>query len=261
MKVKASHIEQLLNSLSQKTGCSQDYPGFAEMSETIGNGIAQRYLYENLFRDKEKLKGSKSAEMNLQPKKLNTLSEYLGFRGFQDFCQSLDSPLDEVLASCVGEYYSYVRRNSEQSVILRSPVSIYGDGQKIWLKLLGPVAVFEGEVKLSNGCLFVLMHAANGKMIHHVYKVGAGIRPKVLQGIFSGVSSLFDPIGGRVVLVRHDENEKLTHEAFDLNVLKESSSLEDRRVAEYFEHRSENNLGIRVAGILNLSLDDLGNQR
>lgn len=260
MKVKASHIEQLLNRLSQKTECSQDYHGFGVMSAML-DGITQRYLYENLFRKKEKVIKSRTEEMNLQPTNLNTLAMFLGFQGFQDFCQSLDSPLNEVLASCVGEYYSYVRRNSEQSVILRSPVNIYKDDKKIRLKLHGPVVVFEGELKLSNGCLFVLMHAPNGKVIHHVYKVGAGIRPKVLQGIFSGVSSLFDPIGGRVVLVRQEENKKLTHEALDIMTLKKSPSLEDRRIAEYFEHRYENNIGIRVAGILSLSLDDLGNQR
>ena len=78
-----------------------------------------------------------------------------------------------------------------------------------------------------------------------------------MRGMFTGVSTSFDVIGGRTVLIRQKENfSKLRIAQLDMSDLRKSESLEDRRLAEYFEVFEKNNL--RIAGTPYFSLDDLG---
>lgn len=252
------HLDHFLEMLSKKTGQDLDHYGFGEMSGMI-TGFAKKdeiknqrgraveinrgYLYENIFRKKEKAKERGERTISLNAPKLDCISVFLGYKNFRDFVQRLENPIDKVLGRCIGNYFSYVRRNGEKGVILRSPVSITELDGTVRFELHGPKRKYIGEVKLRHGCLFILMEATEGKMIHHVYKIGVFDEPLVLQGIFSGVSSAFDPIGGRAVLMRSEvEFEKLSNAALDIDELKKSDSLTDRTLAEYFEAYNRNNL-------------------
>jgi len=105
--------------------------------------------------------------------------------------------------------------------------------------------------------LFILMKSSSGKEFHHVYRIGKREEPALLRGMFTGVSTSFDVIGGRTVLIRQKENfSKLRIAQLDMSDLRKSESLEDRRLAEYFEVFEKNNL--RIAGTPYFSLDDLG---
>ena len=87
------------------------------------------------------------------------------------------------------------------------------------------------------------MESANGKVIHHIYKIGARHKPGVLQGVFSGVSTVFDPIGGRVVLVRVEGPwEELTTKELTPADLSKSTFPWEQSLVQYFGTYHNNNL-------------------
>jgi len=256
MEVKVQHIDRLLELLGEKTGQPLDHRGFAEMAGQI-KGIGEKYLYENLYRKNENAKKKGEAMITMQSTKGDLLAQFLGSKSFRLFVEKLEKRIDPVLLSCVGSYCSYVRRNSEIGVIFCSPVQIFERDGKMWYELRGPTWSFVGELELKNGCLFVLMKATGGKEMHHVYRIGTRERPKVLQGVFSGVSTAFDPIGGRTVLVKMDGKfSELKNEELDIKNLKKSKSLIYRRLAEYFMKYEDNNLSTKK--IVNYNVEDLG---
>lgn len=255
MEAKISHLDILLDQLSAKTKQPLDPRGFEEMSETIGN-ISSKYLYENLYRKKENAKKKKIETINVQPSKLDRIAQFIGFNNYRVFTEALDKPISKILIELTGNYYSYVRRNDDQGVILRSPVKIVENDGEIWMELKGGRWDFEGRVELENGCLFVLLKSSGGKMIHHVYKIGRREKPKLLQGIFSGVSTAFDPIGGRVVLIRMDEAyDELEKKELKISDLKKSKSADSKSLAKFFATYQDNNL--RIGKVTTFSIDDL----
>lgn len=104
--------------------------------------------------------------------------------------------------------------------------------------------------------MFVLMTSPNGKRFHHVYKVGRAHNPKVLQGVFSGVSSAFDPIGGRCVLVRtNDDFRKMENQRISVATLKKAKDKVERALGAYFEDQGKNNL--LIGGVTTYDAPDL----
>ncbi len=101
------------------------------------------------------------------------------------------------------------------------------------------------------------MQSDSRKEFHHVYRIGKRETPDVLRGMFSGVSTNFDPIAGRVVLIRQKEKfEELKIAQLDMSQLQTSDAVTDRRLAEYFQQFEDNNL--RISGTPYFSIDDLG---
>jgi hypothetical protein len=89
-----------------------------------------------------------------------------------------------------------------------------------------------------------------------VYKIGQREKPQVLQGIFSGVSTGFDPIGGRVVLVRATEvYGEMTHDTLEVSRLLKSKDRVEVALAEYFEAYGDNNLQIKR--VVTFGVEDL----
>lgn len=256
MDVRPVYVDRLLEELKAKTKEDFSFKGFQAMAEQIDGNIEGKYLYENLHRRNEQAKKQGLAEIGLSHAKLNILMKFLGYHSFREFCEEVDSPIPETLRSCVGNYYCYVRRNAEDTVILRSPVRMTESGGKVMWELSGPGVVYRGEMQWDNGCLFVLMRAENGKEFHHVYKIGKRMKPDVLQGVFSGVSTGFDPIGGRVVLIRQEvEWDFLKHAELRLLDLTRSNSPQEKNLLNYFSTYEKNNLAINK--VMTYTLDDL----
>lgn len=256
MDVKPEHLQQILTMLTQKTGQHLDRRGLQNIAEEI-KGLNGNYLYRNIFRAIEAAKGNKNKTVSLREAPLDMIARYLGFKNTPLLIRHLDTPVDPLLAGCQGSYYCYLRRNSEDAYILRSPVKIESHESKMILTLHGPRRTYTGEITLGNGCLFILMVHEDGKQFHHIYRLGKHDAPEVLQGIFSGVSTVFDPIGGRTVLIRTDEDYKaLKNKELELIALEKSKDLKERRLAEYFKKYEHNNLNIRRVNTLRL--DDLG---
>jgi hypothetical protein len=142
--------------------------------------------------------------------------------------------------------------NANETVLLQSPVRIFYRNGKYVFEQHGKDNTFEGEIRSDNGCLFILMDSKGGKSFYHIYKIGPVKSPKVMQGIFSGVSASFDPIGGRVVLVRVNE------EFSKLKSAKIESPAKDRDlkiIFSYFKEYSMNNLALGRSAAF--SLEDL----
>ncbi len=240
MKVTVQQIRKLLMAVSEKSRYPLEFASFDDIADAIGNGMNGDYLYENLYlrtRDADD-----DEWIGLQPNRLNVIARYLGYDSIHHFLDSTRE--DPVLSGLVGSYYCYVRRNSEDTVVFRSPVRISKNGGEYVFELRGPTWVYKGMITSSEGCVFVLMRAESGKQIHHVYKIGKRQGPKVLQGIFSGVSTTFDPIGGRVVLTAVDQPfEELENKELTTRDLKKDKRL-GARLARYFGKYGENNLRI-----------------
>lgn len=253
MEVEVHMLRKLLLALSEKTRLPQDFSGFGLMSDLIGKGDHQKYLYEK----HQKIKASKDdhARIKMQDGKVDRYAQFLGYKHMRDFIQQVDAPMDPTLESLVGNYYSYVRRNDEEGIVLRSPVRIYKIENKIMFELQGPSLHYQGEVRLRHGALYILMQAPSGKEFHHVYKIGIGKRPEVLQGIFSGVSSTFEPLGGRAVLARKTETEGLEPRSMSVKSLLASESLIDKAIGSYFENYHDNNL--KIKRVVSFTMEDL----
>lgn len=147
------------------------------------------------------------------------------------------------LINAVGNYYSYVRENSDRGAILRSPAKIFIEDMSVHFELKGPKWTYSGKVNCVKGCLFITMTSHSGKSFHHVYKIGLREKPDVLCGVFTGVSTAFDPIGGRAVLERLDsEYSLLKARRLSIKTLSKSRSGNEASLAKYFRTRVKNNL-------------------
>lgn len=253
MKIKVSHLDRLLFLLSEKTKESLDRAGLRNMASHIG-GITEDYLYKKIFYVIRDMK--KDQMVSLRDAQLNSVARYLGFANIRILVSSLETPPDDQLKSLVGNYYIYVRQNSKLGKVFQSPVEIKESGGKFMLRLTGPSWVYEGELKIKHGCLFVLLISPENKSFYHIYKIGTRRNPQVIQGIFSGVSTAFDPIGGRVVLLQVTEPfPNLKNKEYTIGELSKSALEVNRKLAVYFKDYTKNNLSINK--IVSFGMEDL----
>lgn len=246
-KFKVCDIQALLEHLSKETGESLDHYGLGVISDKMDEEVSHKYLYDNLFKAVERSE-KPTDELNLSPNKIDAISRFVGYENFNEFVESRKESVDPVLGSLAGAYYSYVRKNALETSILQSPVKIYKVRNVVYFLLKGPRWIYKGELKYIDGCLFCLMKSdAIGKSFHHVYKIGKIKSPKVLMGIFSGVSSSNDPIGGRCVLIRKSEEfEELENCSISAEELNASDNADYNKLAQFFERFEDNNLRINI---------------
>jgi hypothetical protein len=253
MKIKVRHLDRLLFLLSEKTGESLDRAGLRNIASQIG-GISEDYLYKKIFYVIRYLK--KDDAISLRDAQLNSVARFTGYKNIKAFISALEAPADEQLRSLVGNYQIFVRQNSTQGLIFQSPVEIKESDGKFTLRLKGPSWVYEGDLQIKHGCLFVLLSSPENKSFYHIYKIGTRRNPKVIQGIFSGVSTAFDPIGGRVVLLKVNEaSANLKNKAFTIRELSKSPFPENKKLAAYFKDYSKNNLSINK--VVSFGIEDL----
>lgn len=251
--MKVRHLDRLLFLLSEKTKESLDRAGLRNIASEI-DGISEDYLYKKIFYEiKDR---GKDEALSLRDAQLNSVARYLGYSNIHAFVVAADSSGDEQLRSLVGSYYLYVRQNSSQGLIFQSPVEIKERDGKFTLLLKGPSWNYEGELKIRHGCLFVLLTSPENKSFYHIYKIGTRRDPKVIQGIFSGVSTAFDPIGGRAVLMKVTESfMQLQNNAFTAQELNQSLLPANKKLAAYFKDYCKNNLSINK--VISFGLEDL----
>lgn len=253
MKIKVRHLHRLLLQLSEKTKEPLDRAGLRNMALEIG-GISEDYLYKKIFYEIKSLK--EDYELSLRDAQLNSVARFLGYNSITALVSAFETPVDDQLKSLGGNYYLYTRQNSSKGLIFQSPVEIRESDGKFMLRLKGPSWTYEGEVKIKHGCIFVLMTSAENKSFYHIYKIGTRRDPKVIQGIFSGVSTAFDPIGGRAVLLKRNESiSAMKNQAFTQEEMSNSSLPEGKIIAAYFREYGKNNLSINK--VISFSIEDL----
>jgi hypothetical protein len=239
MKLTAEQARRLLQEVAHKSGHLLEYANRDNIADAIGKDVPGDYIYK-LYR--RVVNAQDEDLIGVHQHHVNAMLQHLGFKSISEWLNTIQE--DPVLSALKGNYYCYVRRNSEDTVVLRSPVRISKNGGQYFFELRGPSWTYKGVMTSSDGSVFVLMRSESGKQIHHVYRIGKARRPKVLQGIFSGVSTTFEPIGGRVVLAAVDEPfEKLKNKELRPVDLKKDKGL-GARLARYFEKYEKNNLRI-----------------
>lgn len=253
MKIKVGHLHRLLLLLSERTGEPLDRSGLRNIAAEVG-GIGEDYLYKKIFyeiRDRDK-----DSVLSLRDAQLNSVARFLGHRNILTAIATFESPADEQLLSMVGSYYIYVRQNSIKGLVFQSPVEIVQTGANFVLRLKGPSWTYEGDLKIKHGCLFVLLASPEHKSFYHIYKIGTRRNPTVIQGIFSGVSTAFDPIGGRAVLLKVKAPfSTLQNRAFTLEELRKSDVGDNRILSHYFADYATNNLSINK--VVSFEIEDL----
>jgi hypothetical protein len=253
MKIKVRHLHRLLSLLSEKTNEPLDRTGLRNIAAEIG-GISEDYLYKKIFYEIRHLDGNH--ELSLRDAQLNSVARYLGYKNALAAVSAFERPVDEQLLSLTGNYYVYVRQNSSKGLIFQSPVEIKETDGSFVLRLKGPSWTYEGDMKIKHGCLFVLLESPEAKSFYHIYKIGTRRQPKVIQGIFSGVSTAFDPIGGRAVLLKVREPfSALKNHAYSTDDLAHAPFPEGKTIAHYFRDYSKNNLSINK--VVSFDIEDL----
>ena len=253
MKIKVRHLHRILAALSEKTREPLDRAGLRNMATEIG-GIGEDYLYKKIFYEIRDL--DEQDTLSLRDAQLNSLARFLGFKNILTLLASFESPLDEQMQSLVGNYYIYVRQNSTRGLVFQSPVEIKQAEGRFVLRLKGPSWTYEGDMSIKHGCLFVLLVSPESKSFYHIYKIGTRREPKVIQGIFSGVSTAFDPIGGRSVLIKVREPfSALKNHAYSPDELVNTPFPEGKVLATYFRDYGKNNLSINK--VVSFGIEDL----
>ena len=253
MKIKVRHLHRLLLQLSERTKEPLDRAGLRNMALEIG-GISEDYLYKKIFYEIRDL--DDNVELSLRDAQLNSIAQFLGHKNMMALLAGFDSPVDDQMQSLIGNYYIYVRQNSTRGMIFQSPVEIRQLDGKFILRLKGPSWTYEGELRIRHGCLFVLLESPENKSFYHIYKIGTRRDPKVIQGIFSGVSTAFDPIGGRAVLIKRNEAfSAMKNQAFTIDEMRDSPLHDGKILAGYFKDYIKNNLSINK--VVTFGIDDL----
>lgn len=243
MKIKVKYLNRIIDALVTKHDETYEQKAMGRIAEKI-DGLGDQYLYKKISQPISKMKPEQ--EIGLNEAKVMALVRHLGYQNIKAFTNEMDNPYSSQLKSCIGTYYTYLRKSSKEGALLRSPVRVFEKKNKIWMELQGKRLNYLGEMKLQHGYLSVLLQNENGKQFYHGYKIGAMEEPLVLQGIFSGVTSTFDPIGGRVILVRVEGKKfnELKIGELKISAMKRSDDTGEVALAEYLEDIARNNLSI-----------------
>lgn len=265
MECRLEDFRRLLDKIQEETRMKVSRTNYLDVHEKLnakhktlfgtnlpfGNEYIYRSIRVRVNRAKQEDETFEAIETNL-----DAISKLLGHETYVDFVQSTLKATPPVLIACEGAWYSYVRCNSGKEFILRAPVSIYPERKIMQMKLQGANRVYTGELNADGDSLFCLLKSDQLKRLHMVLRTGLALHPKVLQGVFTGLSSAGDPIAGREVLIRQDTVfEKLTPERISINKLMDSASEEEEAVAQYFSRRE--NAIVKAGVSSSFDLDDL----
>lgn len=253
MELSNSETHRLLELLAQKVGEYLDDWAFKEIEQMTEGSVTSRFLGDK-FRD---VKNGQDP-ITFQSSKIEPLLKAAGFESLTHYRSHLEQPVPEVLKSCLGSWISLVRQNSFDGYLYQSPVSIEQASHQVHFKLRGPSYVYRGEMTYRNGCLTTLFSGDSGKEFHHVYKIGNRKNPAFLQGVYTGISTGDDPIGGRCILYRTEAAfESIENRRLKVADLLASEHEQERALGKYFESFERNNL--RLNPIIAFDLEDLRN--
>lgn len=231
------HILKLINQLAENTGNTTDRYGFGRIEEIVeSERVTQRYLYDLYRRATKNYEAGKDtiAEMPF----LNAIAKYLGYANFPQFTISVETPVSEVLRSCSGLWWSFVRSNYNNS-LFKAPVKIYLDAkeQRMRIELKGRERLFFGVLGENGSCMSSFLESGTDKKIGMFFKLGSSRQMEVLQGTFCGISSSNIPIAGREILVRE---KKLNYNDMTWSAPSFSDELIDERIRNYFSEHNKN---------------------
>jgi hypothetical protein len=258
---EVKYVRQLLEEVLDKLGVQSDFVGFDTLSKklnlykiTKGKLISPKYLRENLWYEIRKSEASGITHRKFKADYLDRIAKILGKDDFRHFVRSCRDPLPEGMERLMGNWWSLVRANSGDW-ILKAPIRIYTNAEdgKPMMDMRGGQQLFTGPLALREGILFCELHSGKTKSFYLVMKVGVNEKVQVLQGIFAGISSAGDPIGGREVFIKEENLQDF--EAMNWQKLALTDKSLQPEVKTYFGQYEGNCLKIKNAS--RFSLDDL----
>ncbi len=260
MKCKSADIISLLDAMAAEAGyklLNANYPLIHEkMKEWRGKKsfFAEEYLYKKVLLRARNAEDKGGGILILKDEYVEIIAEYAGFESYSDFLQQKVRTISPMLENCEGKWYSYVRCNSGDMFVLISPVQIYQQKKQMCVEMKGPSRTFKGELRIEGSCIHTLVESGEGKSIHIVLKIGISKHPRVLQGIFSGMSSGGDPIAGRELFVRQPIGiDSLEPKKIKISSLLNSPDEEERMIGIYFSDMPGNILKGGPASTFELS--------
>ena len=266
MEIPASIVEDLLKKAIDKAGKTYDRFGLSELPTVINSAIpsqykqiGRRYIYDTVYLSIEKAKKSEQEYIRLNQSCLDSMAKFIGFKDIASFRLSQLPGLREEMLSVEGAWYSIVRSSSGLPYILVSPVEIsISENQKAVLTLRGPNRTYRGEVKWIGGSMSTLITSEDQtKSLHLAFKVGLSKYPKVILGVFSGVSTAGLPVAGKEILYKSDvpfeemKNVKISIEALD----EKEEPIIPSSIIRYLSDFDKNY--IKVIGMGTFDLDEL----
>ncbi|MEM1319621.1 MAG: hypothetical protein AAGG75_05155 [Bacteroidota bacterium] len=260
MKISVESLEHLLEEVIKKANTNRERINLIELSEKINTvlprdykPLGNRYIYETIDRTIKKAKKEKKSSVRIGDASLHSLAYYIGFRDVEEFLSNRYPRLRTEAFAIEGNWYSIVRYISDLPVLLVSPVQVIIDGDVVRMKLYGKHRIYEGEINWIAGSISCFLSTTDKvKSLHLAFKLGVIKKPKLLKGVFSGVSSSGNPIAGREILWRPDEDiefEAMSNFKVDTE---ESLKIDDPRIPKpiitYFSNSKDSYLKISEAG-------------
>ncbi|UII33917.1 hypothetical protein LVD17_08825 [Fulvivirga ulvae] len=243
IEVPIQELDLMFKHLTDHFNVDLEKAGFLTIADAIEN-VDYRYLSEKLYGQMTEARKKGIPEINLRLEKLNAIVEHLGFKSFMDFQNYIK--INPQLMQYVGHYYSLIRKNSKDSEILQSPVKIEREEHLVRLTLKGKDRRYTGNLEIQDGCMTCLMRSEErDKSFYHVYRIGKIKNPRIMLGIFAGASSFDEPIGGRCILLKQDNDfHKLINEKLRIEELDNHVDQDYKQLRQYFEKYEENNLSL-----------------
>ncbi len=271
MEISLNIVDELIRKALAKGRCTNDPFGLSELTIKINEGldnkykkIGNRYLNETIAASIKKARSEDRSTLSLSPLSLDSIAAFLGFENLETFRLHLNPTLSPGQLAIEGTWYSFARCNSGNPHILISPVLIsIADNNEITMSMSGPSREYHGSIKWVAGSLSCYMSSAdNAKYYHLAFKVGVVKNPKILQGVFSGISTSGLPIAGKELLVKTNKRfDEMKNHRIDLNGLNDPTENAPFPISEsilsYF--RDFNNCYIKIANPSTFDLDDLKN--
>ncbi len=142
MKVGVETLQKVLENLAQQSGETLDHAGLVRIWESIDPKRGGDYLYKKIFLELKKKKYGST--MGVSAFHFERIAKFLGYTSFSQLERKLATGTSPQLQSLIGNYYSYVRANHKEGIILRSPVRIHDKTGQIFFELQGTANLFTG---------------------------------------------------------------------------------------------------------------------
>lgn len=217
MEIALDIANTLLGLAIEKGNRNWDRFGIIELSSLVNETLpaayrplGQRYLYDTVYLNIQQAKKAKEAIISVDRACMDSLAFYVGFQSLDDFVQHERPQLPKSASSIIGNWYSIVRCNSGRPDLLLSPVQIsLSENQEANFQLKGPHRYYRGKIKWIGSSISCFLESNDkAKTLHLAFMLGVAKEPKVLIGVFSGVSTSGLPIAGKELLLRAEEEFK-----------------------------------------------------
>ncbi|NRB46964.1 MAG: hypothetical protein HRU41_04785 [Saprospiraceae bacterium] len=215
MEIALDIANTLLGLAAKKGNKNLDRFGIMELSALVNETLptayrplGQRYLYDTLYLNIQQAKRAKQATISVDRACMDSLAFFVGFQSLDDFIKHESPQLPQSAVSIIGNWYSIVRCNSGRPDLLLSPVQIsLSENQEADFRLRGPHRLYQGKIKWIGSSISCFLESNDkAKTLHLAFMLGVAKEPKVLIGVFSGVSTSGFPIAGKELLLRAEED-------------------------------------------------------